>query len=258
VIYFAGHGYFDESIGKGYLVTPDGTNANPGLDLSVIVTLVNEASPSIGSTVVILDSCQSGAMGDALNTANPISAIPEGMTIITACQRDDYAQEIAGRGKFTALLTDGLTGAAADVLGRITPASLYSLVDQTLGAFEQRPVYKANVEQFIELRKTEPKVEPRFLRTLHKLFSTPEEFYPLDPSCEPLEDRPTDAGETIKSIPFDEKKSAIYRKLQDCNRIGLVAPVDEDHMYWAAINSTGCKLTEIGKHYRKLAELGSF
>ena len=38
------------------------------------------------------------------------------------------------------------------------------------------------------------------------------------------------------------------------NRHGLIVPVDAEHMYYATINSTGCKLTALGAHYRKLAE----
>jgi hypothetical protein len=33
------------------------------------------------------------------------------------------------------------------------------------------------------------------------------------------------------------------------------AAFDAEHMYYAAINSKGCKLTALGAHYRKLAEM---
>ena len=36
---------------------------------------------------------------------------------------------------------------------------------------------------------------------------------------------------------------------------GLIQPVNAEHMYDAAIGSTGCKLTALGAHYRKLAKL---
>jgi hypothetical protein len=39
-----------------------------------------------------------------------------------------------------------------------------------------------------------------------------------------------------------------------CNRHGLVVPIDAQHMYYAAINSTGCKLTAVGT-IEKLAEM---
>jgi hypothetical protein len=45
----------------------------------------------------------------------------------------------------------------------------------------------------------------------------------------------------------------LFRELQNCNRVGLVEPVEGSDMYWAAINSKGCQLTPLGKHYRMLA-----
>ena len=47
----------------------------------------------------------------------------------------------------------------------------------------------------------------------------------------------------------------MFKELQICNRHGLVVPVDAEHMYYAAINSTSCKLTALGAHYRKLAAM---
>ena len=44
----------------------------------------------------------------------------------------------------------------SDVIGRITPASVYALIDQTLGAWGQRPLYKANVQSFVTLREVPP------------------------------------------------------------------------------------------------------
>jgi len=47
---------------------------------------------------------------------------------------------------------------------------------------------------------------------------------------------------------------AVFKDLQKCNRQGLVVPVDADDMYSAAMNSKSCRLTPLGKHYRRLAE----
>ena len=35
--------------------------------------------------------------------------------------------------------------------------------------------------------------------------------------------------------------------------VGLVVPVDEEHMYFAAMNSKSCRLTKLGAHYWRLA-----
>jgi hypothetical protein len=42
--------------------------------------------------------------------------------------------------------------------------------------------------------------------------------------------------------------------LQKYSHINLVKPVDEEHMYYAAINSTGCRLTALGAHYWNLVK----
>ena len=254
LFYFAGHGVFEPTTNAGYIITSDGIKPNWGIPLSVILEMANKASPRIKSSVIILDSCQSGFAGEVtgLGSDSKVSFIGNGVTILTACHREGYAAEIGGHGAFTSILLDGLNGASADVLGRITPASLYAHVDQTLGPWEQRPIYKANVQSFITLRKIEPKVPLEVLRRLLDYFPDPTDVFPLDPSYEP--DRGEEA-ENHKGIPVKDDHVRIYRELQQCNRNGLVVPVDQPHMWNAAVHSTGCKLTASGAHYRKLAEL---
>jgi hypothetical protein len=216
--------------------------------------MANAAYPRINSTVIILDSCNSGYAGEIAGLGNEnISAIGSGVTILTACHRDGTAAENGGRGLFTSILLDGLSGASADILGRITPASVYSHIDQTLGAWEQRPIYKANVQTFITLRNVSPKIPPEVLRRFPTYFKNPTDVFSLDPSFEP--DRGEEA-DNLKAIPINDENVRIYRELQMCNRHGLIVPVDQPHMWHAAIHSTGCKLTALGAHFRKLAEMG--
>lgn len=254
LFYFAGHGIIDTTTNAGYIVTQDGDKPNWGISLSEIIGMANKAYPRINSTVIILDSCQSGYAGEVagLGDEAKVSAIGNGVTILTACHREGFAAEDDGHGTFTAILLDGLGGASADILGRITPASLYSHVDQTLGPWEQRPIYKANVQSFITLRQVNPKVSLEILRRLPAYFPDPTDTFALDPSFEP--DRGEEA-ERLKGIPVDEDNERIYRELQECYRHGLVTPVDYPHMWHAAVHSTGCKLTATGVHYRKLAKM---
>jgi hypothetical protein len=180
--------------------------------------------------------------------------IGNGVTILTACHREGYAAENEDEhGTFTSILLDGLSGASSDIVGRITPASLYTHVDQTLGPWDQRPIYKANVQSFITLREIDPKVPLETLRHLRDYFPTPTDVFKLDPSFEPERGEEADS---LTGIPVDEDNVKIYRELQLCNRFGLVVPVDQPHMWHAAVHSTGCKLTATGAHYRKLAEIG--
>ncbi|MBN9471792.1 MAG: caspase family protein [Bosea sp.] len=254
LLFFAGHGVINTETNAGYLVSQDGQKPSWGISLSDVIDLANKAYPRIKSTVIILDSCQSGYAGEIQGISGSASAlIGNGVTILTACHRDGFASESGGHGLFTGLLLDGLSGSAADVCGRITPAGLYSLIDQTLGEWEQRPVYKANVQHFVVLRSVAPKVPLEVLRRLPDYFPDPGYEFPLDPSHEP--DRNSLSPEQKISFPEDEDKQRLFKELQMCNRHGLVAPVHADHMFFAAIEEKSCKLTALGAHYRNLAVL---
>lgn len=252
LLFFAGHGIISPVTNAGYIVSQNGSRGAWGIPLSEILGVANKAYPRIKSTVIILDSCHSGFAGEIPALGNEqISAIGSGVTILTACHRTETAAELNGHGLFTSILLDGLTGASADICGRITPASVYSHIDQTLGPWEQRPIYKANVQTFVTLREVSPKIPLDVLRRLPGYFKDPTSIFPLDPSFEP--DRENVPVEFAK-IPPNAENARIFKELQMCNRHGLVIPVDAEHMYYAAINSTGCKLTALGAHYRKLAE----
>ena len=50
--------------------------------------------------------------------------------------------------------------------------------------------------------------------------------------------------------PYADKDNVkILKDLQKYVSIGLVQPVDEDHMYYAAMHSKSCRLTPLGKHF---------
>lgn len=254
LLYFAGHGLMDDETNAGYLVTQDGSEPNWGIPLSSVLELANKAYPRIKSTVIILDSCQSGFAGEVSGLGQgQISVIGSGLTILTACHRKGYAGEVNGHGKFTHLLLDAMGGAACDVLGRVTPAAVYAHVDQTLGAWEQRPVYKANVQTFITLRTVSPRVPREVLQRLSEYFPSDSYIFKLDPSFEP--DRGEEASK-LSHIAVVEENVRIYRELQLCNRNGLVVPSEHAHMWHSAVFSGGCKLTATGAHFRRLAEKG--
>lgn len=257
LLYFAGHGIVNAQTNAGYLVSQDGTRVAWGISLSDILVLANGAYPKIKSTVIILDSCQSGHMGEvsALKAAagsDPPSFIGTGVTILTACEREGEATELDGHGLYTGLMLEGMSGSASDVLGRITPAALYTLIDQTLAGWEQRPVYKANVQSFVVLREVAPKIAKDVLRRLTDYFPNVSDHYKLDPSFEP--DRKALKPAQRKRYPNNSDNQRIFGELQQFNRHGLVVPVDAEHMFFAAMGSTGCRLTALGAHYWKLAK----
>jgi uncharacterized caspase-like protein len=144
LLFFAGHGHIEAS--GGYILTSDSRRGDEGVSLSEILTLAN-ASPA-KNKVIILDSCHSGIAGSPPGS-DQLAALSEGLTVLTASTKDQYATEKNGRGVFTTLLVDALNGSAANLTGDITPGSVYAHIDQSLGAWEQRPVFKTNVKQFV-------------------------------------------------------------------------------------------------------------
>ena len=253
LFYFAGHGTMDGKSETGYIVSQDGKRGALGMSLNDILSMANRAHPQVRSTVIILDSCHSGAFGEnPVSASTQTSVIGNGVTIMTACHRDQTAGEQNSQGIFTSLLLDGLRGTAADIRGHITPASLYTLIDQTLGPWGQRPIYKANVDSFVTLRQVAPKISMETLRRLPEYFPSAGHVFPLDPSYEP--DRTALSPDQLRNFPENKDHQRIFAELQACNRNGLVVPVDAEHMFFAAMGSTGCRLTAIGNHYRGLAE----
>jgi hypothetical protein len=244
LLYFAGHGSFDQSVNEGVLIPQDHDQGDEGIRVSDILGWA-EAATGIKNKIIILDCCQAGAAGASRELKGGASIIGDGITILTACKKEETAKEREGHGVFTGLLLQALHGAASNVLGDITPGSMYSFVDNALGPWDQRPVFKTNVSQFVALREMPPLVSKDILRKLPIWFPEPESIFNLDPSYEP------EAKEH-----FIPEHGEIFAQLQRCNRHSLVEPIDEDHMYFAAMNSTGCRLTAFGAYYRKLAKKG--
>ena len=245
LLYFAGHGHIEDT--GGYICSSDCKSGDDGLSLSEIMKFANK-SPA-RSKIIILDSCFGGALGDS-HIDNGISEIREGVTILTASTKEQYAAESDGGGVFTELLADALRGAAANLVGDVTPGSIYAHIDQSLGPWSQRPVFKTNVKQFISLRKAKPPLELQELRKISELFPTSGHQYKLDPSFEP--ERSQHAQPTNLPPP-DPEKNAIFAILQKYNRVGLVVPEGAPHMWHAAIESKTVRLTALGEHYRRLA-----
>ncbi len=245
LLYFAGHGHVEDS--GGYLVTSECKDGDDGLSLEDVLNFANDSRAK--NKILILDSCHSGVAGTSKSLGEK-TLLSEGMTILTASSKDQYAQELGGSGVFTSLLVDALNGGAANLLGDITPGSIYAHIDQSLGAWEQRPIFKTNVKAFTSLRKVAPPIQLSDLKQITNLFPSPSSEFPLDPSFEP---QPPAPNHGIEPDPENNRKFSILQKL---NRLNLVKPVGEDHMYFAAMNSKPCRLTVLGEHYWNLIKKG--
>jgi len=251
LLYFAGHGYIEDT--GGFLCASDCRRGDHGLPLDVLMTLSNQSKAK--NKVIILDSCHSGVVADQPETER-IAKIKEGMTILTASTADQRAAEVTagGAGVFTSLLIDALNGAAANLVGDVTPGSVYAHIDRSLGPWGgQRPVFKTNVKTFVSLRRAAPPISRSELRELAKLFPHPGYIFPLDPSYEPERQGPPDSS-TLP--PPDRAKTAIFATLQNYVKVGLLLPLGAPHMWHAAIQSKSCKLTVLGEHYRELVAKG--
>lgn len=248
LLFFAGHGADQDG---GYLVTSDYAQSNLGVRMTDVLTWANESKST--NKVIILDCCFSGKMGESLLLRDN-TVLGNGVTIIASSLPMQESQENNQKrhGVFTDLLVQGLNGGAADIRGNITPASLYSYVDQSLGAWEQRPVFKTNISRFLPIRTTNAKVPQDKLRKLSQYFKSPSELFQLDPSYEDTND-PSVIHEYIE--PYADKAHiAVLKDLQLFASVGLVEPVDTDHMYFAAMKSKSCRLTALGQHYWRLSK----
>lgn len=247
LLYFAGHGYVEAT--GGYICSSEVMAGDEGIPLNDVMTWANRSAAR--NKVIVLDSCHGGAVG-----ANPVvpdvSELSEGMTILTASTADQYADEVNGSGVFTSLFVDALNGAAANLVGAVTPGSVYAHIDQSLGPWTQRPVFKTNIRTFVSLRKVRPPLALSELRRISEFFPRAGYEFPLDPTFEP--ERPCTS---LPGVPEPEpKNTATFEILQQFNRVNLVVPSGAPHMWHAAMQSKACRLTALGEHYRRLVQEG--
>ncbi|MFK5970943.1 MAG: caspase family protein [Candidatus Marithrix sp.] len=215
LLYFSGHGFIKST--GGYLVTRDADRYDEGVSMDEILNLANQSKAK--NKIIILDCCHSGALGSPNVTGNNLAQLSEGLSVLTASRDSESALEINGSGVFTSLVVDALKGGAAYLRGNITPGSLYAYVDEALGAWDQRPIFKTNVSSFTSLRNVPPKVPFETMRKITTYFKTPESEHGLDPSYEYTE---------ASAVEGNVK---IFKDLQKFQGVGLVVPVDEEFMY---------------------------
>lgn len=237
LLHFSGHGTVNNL--DGYLVTQDAKQYDEGVAMSEVLKMANDSKAH--EVVIFLDCCFSGTLGNPPVIDNSKAILREGISILTASRGEQPSVETGGGGIFTSLLVDALDGGAADLLGSVSAPAIYAYVEAALGAWEQRPLFKAHVSRVLPLRRCIPPIDQMVLRDLPILFPLPAEDLPLDPSYERT------------AVVANPSKVAIFDKLQALNRVHLVMPIDIPHMYDAAMQSKGCRLTPTGRYYWRLA-----
>lgn len=243
LFYFAGHG--TPTVVGGFLATQDGKGNDVGLPMDELLTRANKSKAR--EVLLILDCCFSGALGNpaVLQGRMDNSAIlREGVTILAASSPHETAAEVGGQGMFTAMVLHALHGGASDVMGKVSAAAIYAHVDQALGAWDQRPMYKSHASRLTPVRLCEPAVSPGILRELPKIFPDPMQTIKLDPTYE------------YTVATSDPAHIAVFNTLKIYRNSRLVRTTDHDDLYFAAMQSGGVRLTGLGRFYWKLAKEG--
>ncbi|MGE4131428.1 MAG: caspase domain-containing protein [Bdellovibrionales bacterium] len=233
--YFSGHGTAT-NLG-GYLCTFEAEGYDEGFAMQELLAAIHD-SP-IKEVVVILDCCQSGALGEIPALGNNATTIREGVSILTASRENQSAMELNGVGIFTSLVCDALYGSAADLRGTITPAGVYAHVEQSFGAWDQRPLFKSFVSRSTPLRNAGPRIGHDLLAKITELFSKPDALHVLDKSYEQSE---------RAARPENVAKFKTLKKLQTVGLIQVNRGGDPD-LYFACLESKSCQLTALGKFY---------
>ncbi|NQV33306.1 MAG: caspase family protein, partial [Phycisphaeraceae bacterium] len=217
-LHFSGHGTVN-GLG-GYLVTPDHCDYDVGVSMSEVLALANQ-SP-VADVFITLDCCHSGAFGTLPAVSNDKVVLANGVSVITATRTGQEALEEDGGGVFTSLLVEALDGGAAGLLGEVSAASIYAYIDNAMGAWDQRPLFKANVSEFVKLREAQPRLQRLLVQKLTEYFPLPAEPLELTPEFEP------------EVEPHEVRKEEQFKNLQKFRNAGLLEPVGAASLYHAA------------------------
>ncbi len=237
LFYFSGHGAVTDL--GGYIVTQDATTNDLGISMDELLILANDAHDN--ESVIVLDSCMSGTMGNSrlLQGDGPYgkSLLGKNVSILAASRENEESIEEAGQGLFTSLFLGALDGVAANILGNITLPAIYAHIEGALGPWGQAPIYKTYTAQVSVMRKAKPQIEIPLLRRLKDLFPEPDSQYQLSPEYE------------YDEIPVTDKQKIgqLFKRYRDA---GLVCAVIEGQdFYWVAMHSGFLQLTQLGRHF---------
>lgn len=249
LFYYSGHGAIDAT--GGSIVTPDNKPNDIGISMDDILIHANRCKAK--HKILILDCCSAGALGNPAMTGGQVAHLAEGVTIMASSRDYQESIEIVNQGGvFTKLLMLALQGGAADLRGYVTPGNVYSYIDQSLGSWNQRPMFKANVSRFTSIRNVAPRIPLDELKMAVSYFQASTDLLELNPSFE--ETNHLEYKHEVLEPYADAGNIKKFKHLQKMNRMGLLVPVGEEHMYWAAIRNKPVKLTPLGEHYWRLVK----
>ncbi|MBM9459500.1 caspase family protein [Nocardioides sp. zg-536] len=249
VFYFSGHGRQDDRGAE--LVTSE----LDGVPVSELMTLANGSAAR--TVTIILDCCFSGDVGNtpglqsmqvAPDFRKEIAVVSSGVTVLAASKSTEVSMESRGHGQFTRLLLDGLDGAATDHLGNITALSLYAHASRAFDAWEQTPVFKANLADAVVLRQGPSWISVEDVRRLPQHFASEADRITLTLEHEG-EGRPLSAPGTAEQQELDY--------LKRLRNVGLATTENDEDFYFATLNGHEVYLTPAGRMLWTLAKRGS-
>lgn len=243
LFYFSGHGVANAE--GGFLVTQDATPEKPGYPMRDLLEAANRSGNL--AVVIILDCCHSGAIGNITDGEgfNRVSIGPN-VTILAGSGATQESAEGWEHSLFTGLAIEGLSGGAADVRGEVSAAALYAYIEQSLGAWDQRPVYKSYARALKPLRRCRPAVPDSVLAHLPDWFRRSDSEYRMDPAHE------------VSHESADPSKVAIFDQFKLLRNANLLTTDNLKDLYWTALESGNVKLTPQGRLFWKRARRGDF
>jgi len=244
VFYFSGHGVADEE--GGFLVTQDATGENPGYPMKELLAAANHSgNPSV---VIILDCCHSGQIGNITDGEgfNQVAIAPN-VTVLAASGAAQKSSEDRKHSLFTRHVLDALDGGAADCRGEVSAASVYAYVEQALGPWEQRPVYKSYARKLNPIRSCGAEVPDHVLAGLTTWFPYDAFEYPMDKSYEI-----TCNAEAV------EAHVEIFNQFKLLRDARLLSGKNGKDLYWVAMENETVHLTPQGRLFWRRAKRGDF
>jgi len=246
LLYFSGYGTIHDT--GGWLVTYDGTPDDLGISLAEVFGL---AMRSLANSILLILDCRSTGSLESLELpsgpreSRETISLRENMTVIAAStSTESFEGSTGGHSLFTAAILSALEGGAADPMGWVTAASIYTYVERRFGGWNQQPVYKSNATRVSMVRQCAPLIERLKLARLVELFPSSDFRYQLDPEFEP-EDEHGNVHE-----PVNKEKVSLALLLKEYRDAGLLKPsVPGEQLYWTSRRYHTVELTPRGKEY---------
>lgn len=155
LFYYSGHGSLSNK--GGLLHAYDDTIEADKIELNELIHLSRLSNAK--NIVIIIDSCNSGALGVSDNTLwlqRELANIPAKVSLLSASDLKQPAGMTNHESHFSQAIRMGLEGKAADLQGRISIPLLHDYISMRFRKLRQRPQLKVFLKEPFILRAVEP------------------------------------------------------------------------------------------------------